>query len=277
MSDEAKSVSVPKWDGKAKFCPRYLAKIKALAEYYNCGDALDEAEMKNCPNLTEFKLLSSNSSRTADEDRNIELYKMNKRLCAIIVLGQDSDHRLVAMDGTVIAGLQPHGRAYKFLKVLNSKYKPKDASTKISLSSSLRAVQFKMANDYFNDVMSVLARFNIRVSQTKLIKIMAEQVKGESAINHLKLSPADHSLEVLCDEIAQVQCLLKASGGNDPSLKGQKEVNLTSTDGKNGGKKGGSDKKAKGDKTDKTCNHCGRRNIWRKIVGSSFLTRLQNG
>ena len=120
-------------------------------EYYGCGDALDESEMRNCPNLTEFKILSSNSSRTADEDRKVELYKMNKHLCAIIMLGQDSDHGLVGMEGTIEAGVQPHGLAYKFMKVLNSKHKLKDASAKIALSSSLQAVQFKMANKrYFS-------------------------------------------------------------------------------------------------------------------------------
>ena len=88
-------------------------------------------------------------------------------------------------------------------------------------------------------------------------------MKGENAakmiIDHLKQPAASHSLEVLCDEIAQVQRLAKSSGSNNSSSKGQEEVNLTSTDGKGGGKKGGSDKKSEGGKTDKTCNHCGKK------------------
>ena len=90
---------------------------------------------------------------------------------------------------------------------------------------------------------------------------MAERVKGESAakmiIDHLKQPAGNYSLEVLCDEIVQVKHLAKSSGGNDSSSKGQKEVNLTN--GKNGSEKGGSDKKFEGSKTDKACNHCGKK------------------
>ena len=99
---------------------------------------------------------------------------MNKRLCAIIMLGQESNHGLAAMEGTVESGLHPHGLAYKFVKFLDTKHKPKDASAKITLSSSLWTVQFKMANNYHNEIVSVLARFNIRLSQIELIKIMTE-------------------------------------------------------------------------------------------------------
>ena len=48
MSDELKSISVPKWDGKEESCPIYLAKIHLLAEYHNCVDALDKTEMQKC-------------------------------------------------------------------------------------------------------------------------------------------------------------------------------------------------------------------------------------
>ncbi len=56
MSDESKGLSVPKWDEKKESCPRYLAKLKALAEYYNCEDALDEGTMMSeCPEESMFK------------------------------------------------------------------------------------------------------------------------------------------------------------------------------------------------------------------------------
>jgi len=71
------------------------------------------------------------------------LYKQNKHLCAVISLGQDSDHGLAAISRTVVKG-HPHGLAYKFLNILEEKYKPSDASAKVSLMSELRAIPFKM-------------------------------------------------------------------------------------------------------------------------------------
>ena len=98
MSDESKGLSVPKWDGKEESCPRYLAKLKALAEYYNCGDALDEVTMTSeCSKESEFKSLQANSVLSDDEKKKVMLYKQNKHLCAVITMGQDSDHDLAAI------------------------------------------------------------------------------------------------------------------------------------------------------------------------------------
>jgi len=58
MSDESKGLSFPKWNGKEEACQRYLAKLKALTEYYNCGDVLDEGTMMSeCPEESKFKFL----------------------------------------------------------------------------------------------------------------------------------------------------------------------------------------------------------------------------
>ena len=54
-------------------------------------------------------------------------------------------------------GKHPHGFMYKFLNILEEKYKPRDASAKISLMSELRAIPFKMAHDFYNDVVGVTA------------------------------------------------------------------------------------------------------------------------
>ncbi len=87
MSDESKGLSVPKWDGKEESCPRYLAKLKALAEYYNCGDVLDEGTMTSeCPEESKFKSLHTNSVLSDDEKKKVMLYKQNKCLCAVILL-----------------------------------------------------------------------------------------------------------------------------------------------------------------------------------------------
>ena len=70
MSDQSKGLSVPKWDGKEESCPRYLAKLKALAEYYNCGDALDEGiMMSECPDESEFKSLQTQSVLSNDKKK----------------------------------------------------------------------------------------------------------------------------------------------------------------------------------------------------------------
>ena len=66
-----------------------------------------------------------------------------------------------------------------------------------------------------------------------------------------------------------MQKLSKVIVGNNSNAKGQKEVSLTSSDGKKCKKK--SDKKEGSDdeKTKKTCNHCGKsghleKNCWQK-------------
>ena len=87
MSDESKSISVPKWDGKTDSCLRYLAKIAALAEYYNCEDTLDETEMAMCLTVREFKILSAQSTLSTAEEKKVGLFKQNKCLCAIITFG----------------------------------------------------------------------------------------------------------------------------------------------------------------------------------------------
>ena len=187
-------------------------------------------------------------------------------------MGQDSDHGLAAIERTV-DNSNPHGLAFKFVKILSIKHKPCDASAEIALSAELRSLQFKMANDYYNDVVSVLARYNLKMSETDLIKFLAERIKDNSyakmIIDHLKQPKINHSLEELCTEIAEVQWLSKAFSANSSNSKGQKEVSLTNAESKNGGKKNGSEKKSEGGKTEKTCNHCGKeghleKHCWQK-------------
>lgn len=81
--------SVPKWDGKAESCARYLDQIEALAEYQECGDATDESEMAACPTKAAYTALDKTLATDADA---ITLYKANKKFMAIMTLGQGSDH-----------------------------------------------------------------------------------------------------------------------------------------------------------------------------------------
>ena len=49
--------SIPKWDEKEATCVRYLAQVNALAKYYDCGDAMDEVEMQDCPTKAEYSAI----------------------------------------------------------------------------------------------------------------------------------------------------------------------------------------------------------------------------
>jgi hypothetical protein len=123
MSDNSKNITVAKWDGKVETCLRYLAKIRALAEYYCCGDALDKMEMTNFLNKTEFKSLVASSMRTDDKRKKIHLYKQNKSLCAIITLGKDGDHSLAAIWRTVVKDMHSQSLAYRFMNTLEEKHR----------------------------------------------------------------------------------------------------------------------------------------------------------
>ena len=57
---ESKSMSsIPKWDGngKAATYARYLVQVNTLAEYYDCGNAMDEVEMRDCPTKAEYSAI----------------------------------------------------------------------------------------------------------------------------------------------------------------------------------------------------------------------------
>ena len=66
--------SIPKWDGTQDTCGRYLSQIKALSEYHECGDALDESEMVNCPTKAACTLLDK---ADAVDMNAIALHKAN--------------------------------------------------------------------------------------------------------------------------------------------------------------------------------------------------------
>ena len=87
------------WDGAEATCPRYIAKIEALAVYQQCEDALDEAVMANCPTKAAYNLI--NKAMTDDgKKEQLSLYRQNAKLVATIVLGQASDHGLAVVEKT---------------------------------------------------------------------------------------------------------------------------------------------------------------------------------
>ena len=97
-------------------------------------------------------------------------------MCAILTLGQ-SDHVLAIILKTVVSGF-PQGKVYRVLQMLKTKNRPKDVSAEIELESELEKVQFKSANDYYNDIVAVTVRFEVNKSNTDLIKIMAKKVSS---------------------------------------------------------------------------------------------------
>ena len=224
-------MSTPVWDGKPESCPRYLSQIKALAKYYDCRDALDAKEMQNSPTKTEYKALGTTNP---NDIAKAKLYMANKKLCAIIMLGQKTDYGLLVISKTKSNDF-PQGIAYYVLEMLKSKNKPNDVTAEIELKKELKRVQFRNAKDYYKDIISVTARFDVSVSETELIKIMANEVTSATyttlIMNHLNAAMAD-DFEELCNDISKIQCLTKTrnGGGNHECKSKEKEVQITSTD-----------------------------------------------
>ena len=83
---DSKSVgNTPKWDGKADSLGRYLDQVEAIAEVYDCGDTLDKTAMDNCPTKTEYEALDT--TKPVDVQKAL-LYRQNRKVCAILRLGQ---------------------------------------------------------------------------------------------------------------------------------------------------------------------------------------------
>ena len=154
-----KSMSaIPKWDGKAESCPRYLLQLEALAKFYDCGDALDESEMANRPTKAAFTLLDKTN---AAKKQAVDLYKANKRMVAIMTLGQGSDHELTVIKKTKKVD-HPAGVLHRAITMLKKKNKPNDASAEIELDAELERIPFQQrATDYYNQVVTVMARFKM--------------------------------------------------------------------------------------------------------------------
>ncbi len=293
MESSRSGVSIPKWNGKQDSFSRYHAKIHALAEYYDCGDAFDELKMMGLPKKSEFELLDLTKQ---DEKELANLYNANKRMCALIVLGQDSDHGLAMMKRTSTSD-NPHGNSMRFMQLAENKNKPSDASAEIEMDAELEKIKFFNANEYYNDVVAVQARFEVTKTEMDLVKVMAKKVTNETyakmIVDHLDAhatTPCD--LEELCDKISKIQRLTKAKGGSgENKKKNEKEVQLAAADGK-GTFKGvcgnckkvcgykratcphkaatGNDEKGTDKGTDnRKCDHCGRTghlaaSCWRK-------------
>ena len=171
-SNSEKSLTIPKWDGKSETCPRYLVQVEALTKYYECGEAMDETDMANCPTKSEYAVLDLTQ---ISGKAKAKFYKQNKRICAIMVLGQGSDHGLAVIQETKTPN-HPHGLAWKIVGAMMKKNKPKDASAEIEMDGELEKISFGTAQDYYNQVVAVIARYDVKKTNTELIKLMAKIV-----------------------------------------------------------------------------------------------------
>ena len=235
-ADTGRMSTIPKWDGRAETCPRYLSQLGALAEYHDCGNAMDETEMNNCPTRTQYVAISDKTVTPGLEQAT--LYKANKRICAIITLGQGSDHGLAMMEKTKSPDF-PQGLAWKFVNAAMKKNKPNDTTAEMELDAALDKLQFRQAGTFYNDVVSVCARFDIHKSETDLIKLLAKKQLSASyakmVLDHLK--GTTHDLDTLCTEIGEIQRLTKqvheskSNGNNNQKSAKEKETVLASAEG----------------------------------------------
>jgi hypothetical protein len=177
-----------------------------------------------------------------------------------------------------VKGKHPHGLAYKFLNILEEKYKPSDASAKVSLMSELRAIPFKMANDYYNNVVGVTARYDVQLNETSLIEYLTEKVRDTSIakiiVDHLEKPIGSHDLEALCKDISKVQHVAKVYRVSNSNVRAYKEVNLSSAE---SGKSSESAQKEESSdssrKTNKPCKHCGKRGYSENTCWDKFLDK----
>ena len=285
-SNESKGLSAPVWDGKTETCSRYLEQIEALADYYDCSGAIDLLKMLSmCLTKAEYDAISSTTTDPGELVK-VKIYKANKRICAIITLGQKSDYGISVIRKTKSKDF-PQGVAYHIIEILKKKNKPSDVMVEIELRSALEKVKFKYVNDYYRDITGICPQFEVALSETELIKIIAKQVKDSSymdkIVTHLKASTAD-DLEELCNAISKNQQLAGIVGGSDNNSGGKggdnhkKEVQLASTVdfkgvcgfcNKNAGHKHKDCPERKKKMAETTCGHCGKKghleaNCWKK-------------
>ena len=88
------------------------------------------------------------------------MFNQNKITIPIMVLGQGSYHGLAVVKKTRLTD-HPSGLAWRNLDMMIKKNKPRDTCTEIELNAELKKVWFNLAVDYYNNVVTVMARFDV--------------------------------------------------------------------------------------------------------------------
>jgi hypothetical protein len=133
------------------------------------GDVLDPVLMGNCPTKLEFAVIDITNPTNMPL---VELYKVNKKLCAIIALGQGKSHGIVLLGKTKNNDF-PNGLAYEFVGKAKKANKPSDASVMIKLEIELEKLQLKGMRDFYDDVVGVLDKYEAMKTDHELIMLMA--------------------------------------------------------------------------------------------------------
>ena len=97
------------WDGKVESFGVYTSKIESYAKFMGIEDALDPGLMASCPTKLEFVVIGVTNPTNMPL---VELYKVNKKLCAIIASGQSKSHG-IALLGKTKNDDCPNGLAYE--------------------------------------------------------------------------------------------------------------------------------------------------------------------
>lgn len=113
---------IPYWDGKAESFWMYQRKIEAYSEFMGIENALNTDLLENCPTWLEFVAINI----MIPTNRNlIPLYKVNKKICAIMVLGQAKSHGLALLSKTKCDNY-PNGSAWELMSRAKKVNTPSD-------------------------------------------------------------------------------------------------------------------------------------------------------
>jgi hypothetical protein len=101
----------------------------------------------------------------------VDLYKVNKKLCVIIMLGQGKSHGMGLLSKTK-SDNYPNGVAWEFVKKAQKANKLSDASAVIKLDVELEWLQLKSMRDFSNDVVGVMDKYEVTKSDCKMCMLM---------------------------------------------------------------------------------------------------------
>lgn len=268
MTEEMKSVGVPKWDGKKETAGTYLDKLTSTAMYYDAGDAMDATAMQNCPTKSEYDELLAMTNPNAGERAKIKLWKGNNRAMAMIMLGNDKAHALAMAKATQTEDF-PMGKACEFVNQLEEIYRPSGTRAEILRDREVEKIQYEGAMDYYTKVTAVESQFESKMTETERVKHL---LRMQENLSHVK-TVSDHldgtavNFLQICLQLQKTDDMLEGNtagtaSGQGKKKKQEKEVALTSTE--------GTEKNPGG----KTCSKCGspnhlRRNCPKKKGNSS--------
>lgn len=274
MSD-LKGIQIQKWDGKKETFDRFEAQVVAVASILEVEDALDEKKFIGFPKDSEYDGFDkSNPGANADK---IKIYAKNKRMCALLTLAQTTSHGLAVINKTKTSDCK-YGRADKIMKSLKTKYSPKDTGAKIELELALDKLQFKFANDFYNQVMATTSMYSVTMTEEELCTLAAKKCRSamyvKMILDHIRYAHAGMStmdFEKIMDDITEIQRTSKSFG--DDGRKQEKEVALNAVNddgatklkcpvnGCNGYHKKSDCPKFKAEKAKKKCTGCGKQGI----------------